>query len=187
MLDTMNQSSTMAREPVYVEINKCYDLVGTEIIFYFSAVHWSVPSQTDLPSCHYLNVINTINVNHFMLIMSSKLKELVVNNTPSVVHLDFAHVSASPACFSGPLQQLNFIRKSIDGKLHILNVYVDMENNVCPKNRWTWAFTFCLKYLLSSLWCAKAGRCCCRADTAAHPSAGVVGWNQCWVVVDAQL
>lgn len=37
--DTMNQSSTMAREPVYEEINKCYDLVGTEIIFYFSAVH----------------------------------------------------------------------------------------------------------------------------------------------------
>lgn len=98
------------------------------------------------------------HVNHFMLIMSSKLKELVVNNTPSIVHLDFAHISAFPACFSGPLQQLNFIRKTIDGKLHILNVYVDMENNVCPKNIRTRAFTFCLKYLLSSLWCGKAGR-----------------------------
>lgn len=44
-----------------------------------------------------------------------------------------------------------------------------------------------LKCFLSSLWCGNAGNCCCRADTAAHPSAGVVGWNKCWVVIDAHL
>lgn len=39
MLDTMNQSNTMAHEPVYEVMNMCYDLVLTEIIFCFSAVH----------------------------------------------------------------------------------------------------------------------------------------------------
>lgn len=66
--------------------------------------------------------------------MSSKLKELVVNNTVSFFHLDFAHISAFPAYFSGPLQQLNFIRKRSDGKLHILDVCVDMDKQ-CLSNK----------------------------------------------------
>lgn len=69
--------------------------------------------------------------------MSSKLKKLVVNNTASFVHLDLARISAFPAYFSGPLQQLDFIRKSINGKLHIVDVCVDMENDVGPINRGT--------------------------------------------------
>lgn len=35
---------------------------------------------------------NKYHVDHFILIVSSKLKQLVVNNTASFVHLDFADI-----------------------------------------------------------------------------------------------
>jgi len=88
---------------------------------------------------------------------------------------------------------MSLSRISVYGNLHVVELCVDVGKNGGLINRWMQAWeskrqfiTFYLNYLQNSSWCG-TGRICCRANTAAQPSARMEGWKQCCTVLDPQL